>query len=69
MSPQAILFPLPLLVPEQEHLTGYISTVMGPVEFRVWKSQLERINEILAQGGVEEVMDHPGRRWRGFLKR
>ena len=55
MSPQAILFPLPLLVPEQEHLTGYIPTVMGPVEFRVWKSQLERINEILSQGGVEET--------------
>ena len=55
MSSQTILFPLPLLVPEQEHLTGYIPTVMGPVEFRVWKSQLERINEILAQGGVEET--------------
>lgn len=43
------------MVPEQEHLTGYIPTVMGPVEFREWKSQLERINEILSLGGVEET--------------
>ena len=53
VSPQAILLPLPLLVPEQEHLTGYIPTVMGPVEFREWKSQLERMSEILSLGGVE----------------
>jgi hypothetical protein len=43
-----------LLVPEQEHLTGYIPTVIGPVEFREWKRQLERIDEILGLGGVEE---------------
>ena len=28
---------------------------MGPVEFREWKQQLERIDEILGLGGVEEV--------------
>jgi hypothetical protein len=28
---------------------------MGPVEFREWKQQLERIHEILGLGGVEEV--------------
>jgi len=44
-----------LLVPEQEHLTGYIPTVVGPVEFREWKKQLERIHEILGLGGVEET--------------
>jgi hypothetical protein len=44
---------LPVLVPEQEHLTGYIPTVLGPVEYREWKQQLERINEILGLSGVE----------------
>src|SRR6266567_3609294 len=46
---------LPALVPEQDHLTGYIPTVIGPVEFREWKRQLERIDEILGLGGVEET--------------
>jgi hypothetical protein len=46
---------LPELVPEQDHLTGYIPTVVGPVEFREWKKQLERIDEILGLGGVEEI--------------
>lgn len=49
------ILPLPELVPEQEHLTGYVPTVMGPVEYREWKSQLERINEVLSLGGVEET--------------
>ena len=44
---------LPALVPEQEHLTGYIPTVIGPVEYREWKQQLERINGILGLSGVE----------------
>ena len=52
---QARLLPLPELVPEQEHLTGYIPTVLGPVEFRDWKKQLERINELLDLGGVEDT--------------
>lgn len=47
--------PLPELVAEQEHLSGYLPTVMGPVEFREWKRQLERIHEILHRGGVEET--------------
>lgn len=52
---QASRSPLPELVPEQEHLTGYIPTVIGPVEYREWKKQLERIDEILRLGGVEET--------------
>lgn len=44
---------LPVLVPEQEHLTGYIPTVIGPIEYREWKQQLERINGILDLSGVE----------------
>ena len=52
---RVVLLPLPELVPEQEHLTGYIPTVVGPVEFREWKKQLERIQGILSLSGVEET--------------
>jgi len=43
----------PVLVPEQDHLSGYIPTVVGPVEYREWKQQLERIDGILGLSGVE----------------
>lgn len=55
MSPRASILPLPELVPEQEFLTGYVSTVVGPVEFRVWKKRLERINEMLGLSEVEKT--------------
>jgi hypothetical protein len=55
MPIQARSLPLPELVPEQEHLTNYIPTVLGPIEYRVWKRQLERIHEILGLGGVEQT--------------
>ena len=55
MCTQARLLPLPELVPEQEHLTSYIPTVLGPIEFHLWKQQLERIHEILGRGGVEQM--------------
>ena len=45
---------LPELVPEQEYLTGYVTTVIGPVEYRVWKNQLERMNDLLSLSGVEQ---------------
>jgi hypothetical protein len=54
MPPRASISPLPELVPEQEFLTSYVSTVIGPVEFRVWKKQLERINEMLGLSEVEK---------------
>ena len=54
MSPRASVSCLPELVPEQEFLTGYVSTVVGPVEFRVWKKRLERINEMLGLSEVEK---------------
>jgi len=54
MPPRASILPLPELVPEQEFLTSYVSTVIGPVEFRVWKKQLERINEMLGLSEVEK---------------
>ena len=35
-------------------MTGYVSTVVGPIEFRVWKKKLERISEILGLSDVEK---------------
>src|SRR2546425_10511997 len=55
MSPTASIRPLPELVPEQEFLTGYVSTVIGPIEFRVWKNRLERINDILGLSEAEKM--------------
>ncbi len=52
--PRASILPLPELVPGQEFLTGYVSTVIGPIEFRVWKKQMERINELLGLSEVEK---------------
>ena len=49
------LFLLPALVPEQEFLSGPVPTVYGPIEYREWKSQLERIHEVLRLSGVEET--------------
>ena len=55
MSPNASIRPLPELVPEQEFLTGYVSTVVGPIEFRVWKKRLETINDIFGLSEVEKT--------------
>ena len=46
---------LPELVPEQEFLSCYVATVLGPIEYREWKSQLERIHEVLGLSRVEET--------------
>ena len=54
MSLQANLRPLPELIPEQEVLYGFVSTVIGPVDHRVWKKQIERMDEILIQSGAEK---------------
>lgn len=51
-GPASTLPPLSL-VPEQEFLTGFVSTVLGPIEYRRWKQQMERINEILKQSAAE----------------
>jgi len=55
MSSQSSIRPLPELVPEQEFLTGYVTTVVGPIEFRVWKKQMERINGILGLSEIEKT--------------
>ena len=54
MSPLASPRPLPELIPEQDILYGFISTVMGPVDHRVWRKQLERIDELLKLSGSEQ---------------
>ena len=54
MSPHANPRPLPELIPEQEVLYGFVSTVMGPVDHRVWQKQLQRIDDLLKQSGVEK---------------
>jgi len=55
MSLNANIRPLPELVPEQEFLAAFVDTVLGPIDFRVWKKRLERINEIFAQSEVEKT--------------
>jgi hypothetical protein len=55
MPTQPDLSLLPPLVPEQEFLSCYVPTVYGPIEYREWKSQLERINELLWLSRMEET--------------
>jgi hypothetical protein len=55
MLTQPDLSLLPALVPEQEFLSCYVATVYGPIEYREWKSQLERIDELLRLSRVEET--------------
>ena len=55
MSTPASPLRLPELVPEQEHLRGYVATVLGNIEYREWKQQLERIHELLDLSRMEEI--------------
>src|SRR5450756_1520624 len=55
MPTQLDLSLLPALVPEQEFLSCFVATVLGPIEYREWKSQLERIQEMLGLSRVEET--------------
>ena len=59
MSPLAISRPLPELIPEQEFLYGFVPTVMGPVDHRVWQQRLERIDDLMKQSGVEKLFQRP----------
>lgn len=56
MLPQEVLASLPPLLPEQDYLRPFVPTVVGNLEFRVWKNQLERIDEILRLGQVEAAL-------------
>ena len=55
MSLLVLPCPLPVLVPEQEYLQPAVPTVLGPVEYRQWKKQLETIDEILHLAGTEQL--------------
>ncbi len=55
LSPNTSIGPLPELVLEQEFLTGYVPTVFGPIEYRVWKKRLERINDIFGLSDAEKM--------------
>ncbi|HZL51484.1 MAG TPA: hypothetical protein VFC37_11110 [Terracidiphilus sp.] len=54
MPTQPDLSLLPSLVSEQAFLSSYVSTVYGPIEYREWKSQLDRIHELLLGPGLVE---------------
>jgi len=54
MPPLGLADCLPALVPQQEVLQPFVPTVVGNVDYREWKKTLERIDEILWQGRVEE---------------
>ena len=55
MSLSARVRVLPELVPEQEFLNGFVTTVVGPIDFRVWVKQLERMHEIFELSGIEKT--------------
>jgi hypothetical protein len=55
MFAEQLLLTLPPLLPEQETLQPPVPTVVGPVDYRVWRQRLERMDEILQQGRVEEL--------------
>ena len=48
-----MLTSLPPLLAEQDYRRPWVPVVVGNLEFRVWKKQLERIDEILRLGQVE----------------
>ena len=55
MSPTTLASVLQALVPEQEYLRPPVPTVVGPIEYRHWRLQLERIDEILRSSGSEQT--------------
>ena len=55
MSPLVLTSALPALVPEQEYLQPAVPTVLGPIEYREWRRQLERIDGILRPSGTEQT--------------
>ena len=54
MLPEKLLQGLPPLLPEQEDLRPVVPTVYGSIEYRTWRRRLERLDEILRTGRVEE---------------
>ena len=54
MLPEKLLQDLPPLLPEQDDLRPAVPTVYGSIEYRTWRRRLERLDEILRTGRVEE---------------
>ena len=54
MLPEKLLQGLPALLPEQDDLRPVVPTVYGSIEYRTWRRRLERLDEILQRGRVEE---------------
>src|SRR5659263_425559 len=54
MLPDKLLQGLPALLPEQDDLRPVVPTVYGSIEYRTWRRRLERLDEILQRGRVEE---------------
>lgn len=54
MPPLGLSDCLPALVPQQEVLQPFVALVVGNTEYREWKRGLERMDEILLTGRVEE---------------
>ena len=55
MLPEQLFLTLPPLLPEQEELQPPVPTVLGSIDYRTWRQRLERIDEILHSGRVEEA--------------
>lgn len=43
------------MLPEQDELQAPVPTVLGSIDYRTWRQRLERIDEILRRGRVEEA--------------
>src|SRR5665811_1034899 len=54
MLPEKFLQGLPPLLPEQGDFRPVVPTVYGSIEYRTWRRRLERLDEILRTGRVEE---------------
>jgi len=55
MLPEQLFLTLPPLLPEQDELQPPVPTVLGNIDYRTWRQRLERIDEILRAGRVEEA--------------
>jgi hypothetical protein len=55
MLPEQLFLTLPPLLPEQDELQPPVPTVLGSIDYRLWRQRLERIDEILRTRRVEEA--------------
>ena len=55
MLPERLFLTLPPLLPEQDELQPPAPAVLGSIDYGTWRMRLERIDEILRTGRVEEA--------------